>query len=127
MIVLDAGMLIALWDRQDAHYAAARSIIQQHSSAVMHSINVGEALVHPIRRGLEHWARTQLSALDIREAPPVPEEAFLLARARAETGLKMPDCCSLVTAESLQLPLATLDRRLAKVARQRGVRVLPAE
>lgn len=125
MIVLDAGILIAVWNRSDAHYDLARSVLETSDSAVMHSVNLGEALVYSLRQGHEARARAGLEVLRIRVADPSPDEAFSLARARATTGLRMPDCCALVTAEQLGLPLATADRRLAAVARSRGVTVLP--
>lgn len=126
MIVVDAGMLIALWDRSDAHFAVARAVFAQHAESNIHPVNLGEALVHAIRRGEEHAVRAKLTALGLREVETLTAQGFALARARAETGLKMPDCCALVCAEELGMPLATVDRRLAEVARRRGLRVLPA-
>lgn len=125
MIVADAGILIALWNRDDAHYDLARSVFETNDSATMHPVNLGEALVYAVAQQQEARARAQLELLSIRVADPAPDEAFLLARARAITGLRMPDCCALVTAEHLGLPLMTTDRRLAEVARSRGVVALP--
>lgn len=122
MIVVDAGILIALWNRDDAHHALARSVFTEADAALMHPVNLGEALVYAVAQQ-EARARAQLELLGIRAADAAPDEAFLLARARATTGLRMPDCCALVTAEHLGLPLMTTDRRLAEVARSRGVTV----
>lgn len=127
MIVVDANVLIAFWDRQDAHFSAATELLRAHASSVMHPINLAEALVQIVRHGAEERARTELVALGVQQAEASQVDAFALARARAETGLTMPDCCALLTAEELRLPLATVDRRLANVARQRGMRVLPAD
>jgi predicted nucleic acid-binding protein len=49
-----------------------------------------------------------------------------LAEIRAHTGLKMPDCCVLLAAERLSASkLATFDARLAQVAAEHGLAVLP--
>lgn len=125
MIVMDAGILIALWNRDDAHHDRARSVLETNLSALMHPVNLGEALVYAVAQQQEARARAQLELLGIRAADPAPDEGFLLARARATTGLRMPDCCALVTAEHLGLPLATTDRRLAEVARSRGAATAP--
>ncbi|WP_405218662.1 type II toxin-antitoxin system VapC family toxin [Agrococcus sp. Ld7] len=120
-IVIDAGILIALWNRDDAHHELARGVFEARDSALMHPVNLGEALVYAVAQQQETRARAQLELLGIRAAKPAPDEAFLLARARVATRLRMPDCCALVTAEHLGLPLATTDRRLADAARSRGV------
>lgn len=125
MIVVDAGILIALWNRDDAHHELARSVFEANASARMHPVNLGEALVYAVAQQQEARARVQLELLSIRAADPAPDEGFVLARARATTGLRMPDCCALVTAEHLGLPLVTTDRRLAEVARSRGVVTTP--
>ena len=125
MIVVDAGVLIALWDRSNVHFSAARDIFGAHPRSSMHPVSLGEALVHTIRNDDELWARERLPSLGVREVAVAADQGFALARARVETGLKMPDCCVLVCAEQLGVPLATFDRRLAEVARARGIVVLP--
>lgn len=47
-----------------------------------------------------------------------------LASLRAETNLKLPDCCVVLAAEQTQATLATFDHRLAATAEQRGLAVL---
>lgn len=84
-----------------------------------------EALVRPAQLGQEREAEQQLLQLGVRRAALGASHALRLARARALRGLRMPDCCALVAAEELGVPLATFDRRLADVARARGVTVLP--
>ena len=44
-----------------------------------------------------------------------------LARLRTATGLKMPDCCVLLAAESTNARLATFDNRLRKAAPARDI------
>jgi hypothetical protein len=49
--------------------------------------------------------------------------AETLAQLRAETVLKMPDCCVLLSALDQQARLASFDDRLVKAALARGVDV----
>lgn len=125
MIVLDAGVVIAALDGSDAHASAAKALFERHAEAHIHPVNLGEALVRPAQLGQEREAEQQLLQLGVRRAALGASHALRLARARALTGLRMPDCCALVAAEELGVPLATFDRRLADVARARGVTVLP--
>ena len=65
-----------------------------------------------------------LRDLDIAEEP-LPEAAALrLADLRAMTGLKMPDCCALLTAEHRGARLATFDNALGRAAGTRGLTVI---
>ena len=125
MIALDAGAVIAAWDATDAHHESARMLFLSHARSVIHPVTLGEALVQAVRRDRELWARDEIAALGIRQLTLADDHPFELARARASTSLRMPDVCALVAAEARGLPLATFDRRLAEVARSRGVTVLP--
>lgn len=54
----------------------------------------------------------------------LPQDApSRLARLRAATTLKMPDCCVLLAADQLADAIATFDDRLADVARNHGLAV----
>jgi predicted nucleic acid-binding protein len=46
-----------------------------------------------------------------------------LALLRAETGLKLPDCCVLLAAEQSGAAVATFDDRLAGAVTRRGLRL----
>ncbi len=49
-----------------------------------------------------------------------------LARLRATTGLKMPDCCVLLAVEDAAASLAPSDERLAQAAESRDVSTVRA-
>lgn len=116
MIVLDAGVVIALLDPADAHHERADAVIADLNSApfVMHRINLAEALVGPARQGRADDAWFGLAAVGVQLAEFGDDEPRLLARLRAEYQLKMPEICALATALRLDAPLCTFDLRLAK-------------
>jgi len=63
-----------------------------------------------------------LAALEIMEVPIERGAAAQLARFRAETGLRMPDCCVLHAAVAVGADaLATRDERLSRAAAARGL------
>jgi predicted nucleic acid-binding protein len=125
VIVLDAGVVIAALDGADVHADAARALFEEHAASLIHPVNLGEALVRMVPLGQERTAARQLVQLGVQRAVLGDDHSLHLARLRAAGTLKMPDCCALVCAEEHELPLATFDRRLAEVARARGVTVLP--
>jgi predicted nucleic acid-binding protein len=64
-----------------------------------------------------------LAGLGIEEDPLPSNAARVLARLRVDTGLKLPDCCVLLTAMDRQATLASFDQRLLAAAAQRGIAV----
>ena len=65
-----------------------------------------------------------LDALAVREVALGTDAALRLALLRAQTGLKLPDCCVLLAAaDASAQSIATFDDRLAKVARDSGIAV----
>jgi predicted nucleic acid-binding protein len=65
--------------------------------------------------------RAALKALEIEELPLPRGAADRLAALRAESGLKLPDCCVLLTAEATNGSVLTFDERLAREAADRGL------
>jgi predicted nucleic acid-binding protein len=123
MIVLDASVLIAQLDQRDAHHAAAhqrlRSVAEHALGAS--TITIAETLVGPTTAGSLPVARAALRALEIAELPLPRDAAERLAALRAETGLRLPDCCVLLAAETANGGVLTVDERLARVAAERGL------
>lgn len=122
MIVLDASVLIAHLDTSDAHHERSTQMLADAADEpfAASSITVAEVLVAPVRRGALPAAAGALRALDVHEIPPGPGAAVRLALLRAETGLKLPDCCVLLAAEDCGATnVLTHDRQLqAAVARR---------
>ena len=124
MTALDASVLIAhLRGPDDAHHDRARTLLGADDTFQIHSVNLAEALVAPVRASRDADALEAWRALGVTVWSG-EDEALGLARLRASTPLQLPDCCALLVAERLDHPLATFDETLAGVARQRGVTVL---
>jgi len=68
--------------------------------------------------------QTALRDLEVDELPFPPDTAARLAQLRASTGLKMPDCCVLLTAEAAGATIASFDDRLIQTATDRDLPVL---
>jgi predicted nucleic acid-binding protein len=127
VIVVDASVLIALLDIDDAHASAAADVLGggMHERFAAHRLTIAEALVHPAAVGVAARAVGHLEALGI---DPVDEldDPLELALLRSGTGLPMPDCCVLLAATRSRADLATFDVRLARAAREAGLSVLGA-
>ena len=122
MIVVDASVLIAHLDDNDAlHSRAVDALLATAEQPLACSpITLAEVLVGPARAGRVRDARTAVEDLGVVELPLGDDAATRLARLRAETGLKMPDCCVLLTAENAQAEaVLTFDDRLAAAATRR--------
>lgn len=125
MIVLDASVLIAHLDEQDAHHDKAR---QQMLALAEHpfgasAITLAEVLVAPTGLGRLRTAQAALTAMEVAELPLPPNAAERLAALRSETSLKLPDCCVLLAAENVGGGVLTFDERLASAAAERSLAV----
>jgi len=117
VICLDAGVVIALFSPDDAHHAAAKNLLAvEPGPFLMHPLTAAETLVGAAKSGRDAamWARLQ--ALGVELVAIGAAEPLLLARLRADHGLKMPDTCVLAAAVHRGVPLATFDQRLSNVA-----------
>lgn len=123
MIVLDASVLIAHFDEDDAnHSPAVECLIRlaEHPLACS-PITLSEVLVGPARRSQLDRAQRALSDLGVRETPLPGDAAIRLAMLRAQTGLKLPDCCVLLAAQEEDAAIVlTVDDKLARVAGELG-------
>lgn len=126
MIVLDASVLIGHLDGRDPHHAAARALIEGSGGIPLgaSAISLVETLVAPARAKRLDEARAALERLGVVElelgagAPP------RLARLRADTGRKLPDCCVLLAAQEHRGTVATFDRNLSRTAEELGIGVV---
>lgn len=126
MIVLDAGFLIGYLDGSDAHHSAARALLAAaiDEDLRVNPLTLAEVLVAPARTGRLDAARTVLQELDVAELAFPADAAFRLAELRVATGLKMPDCCVLLSAASSGGSLASFDTRLLQAAERQGLPVV---
>ncbi len=126
MIVLDASVLIAFLDSEDALHTRAETLLAQEidDDFAASSLTLAEVLVMPARERRLDAAREALADLDVKELPFPVDAAVKLARLRASTSLKMPDCCVLLVAEGIQARVASFDDRLNHAATSRNLVVL---
>ncbi len=125
MIVLDASVLIAYLDSDDDHHVAAETLL---ASTLDHDLGVNpltlaEVLVVPARDGRLEPVQRALRDLEVEELPSPADAAVRLARLRASTGLRMPDCCVLLAADDAVATVASFDDRLVKSATDLNLRV----
>jgi len=123
VIVLDACVLIAHFDENDTHHGRAGRLLAGLGvePAIMSPLSRAEVLVAPARAGRRRAVEDAMDRIGIA-IDDLPAAAGQLAELRAHTGLKVPDCCVLLTAERHgPAEIATFDARLARVAAERGL------
>lgn len=123
MIVLDAGVLIAHLDPNDAHHDSAKSFLESHvsHSFAMSALTIAECLVRPSMAGAAARVEATVDLLQIGRVSLNGSDSAGLAQVRADTALRMPDAVVLFTAESHGAELATTDAALHRAAHSRGV------
>lgn len=132
-VVIDVSLTMA-WGFEDEATAAADDVLDRVASEgalvpPLWAYEVANVLAVAERRGRVSIAQsgrftTLLSQLPIVVAEPLDPGA--LATAARTHGLSAYDAAYLALALREGVPLATLDDRLAGVARKAGVEVLPA-
>jgi predicted nucleic acid-binding protein len=123
VIVLDASVLIAYLDAEDAQHEAAESLLAREidDEFAANPLTLAEVLVGPSRTGRLDAARSALRDLEIIERPFPADTAVRLAGLRADTGLRMPDCCVLLAAQDATARVAAFDARLLRAAEALGL------
>lgn len=127
-LVLDASAVIAHLDSGDAHHDKVEALLlaAQGQTLAASPITLAEVLVGPARAGQLDRAQGVLETLGVRTVDLERDSPSRLATLRAQTGLKLPDCCVLVAAQSLRATVVTFDDRLAAVGRTLDLDVLGA-
>lgn len=115
LIVVDASVLIGWLDDSDAHHVEAIDVLAAVEQFVVHPLTLAEVLVHPARSGLETDVMARLEAIGMVVSNE-PLDPVSLAKLRATTKLKMPDCVVLACANVHGLDLASFDDSLRAVA-----------
>jgi predicted nucleic acid-binding protein len=126
VIVLDASVLIAHLDGRDPHHEPAVELLRAHAMELLGAsqISLAETLVAPARAGRLEDAQEALEKLSVRELAFGYDASPRLASLRAETGLKLPDCCVLLTAKDHHGGIASFDRDMCQRARGLGIPVV---
>ena len=126
MIVLDASVLIGYLDGTDHHHEAAETLLAGALDDALgaNPLTLAEVLVVPARTGQLNTVLSILRDVDIQALPFPADTPVRLAGLRASTGLKMPDCCVLLSAEEAGARVATFDTRLARAAQALNLPVL---
>ncbi len=126
MIALHSGALIAPFDANDAHHSKAETPFTTHISEPMTigPINLAEVLISASRENRDHEMLADLRPLDVTTTPLPDDAATRLARLRAITRSKMPDCCVLLTAEQTSARIATFDEGLKASARALSIETI---
>lgn len=126
MIVLDASVMIAVLDSEDAHFSRALELFRAAAGGgfAAHRLTVAETLVSAVRRDRGPAVQTALADLGVALVDDL-DDPLSLAELRVRTGLRMPDACVLQAAIRARARLATFDDRLATAARAVGVVVMP--
>ena len=125
VVVLDANVLIALYDERDAHHAWARQFFVDTiaDELCISALTFAETLVRPTRAGVGELFQAAIADVGISVDPIDAFGAIQLATTRAESGLRMPDAVVLHTAQRRGGALATSDNTLAKAAIAAGITV----
>jgi PIN domain nuclease of toxin-antitoxin system len=123
VVVLDASVVIAVLDADDAHHAAAAAALAdiRLDDLALPASAYAEILVDPWRRGSTAVAlvRRFVAELGIRVEPLTAEIAERAARLRAQHRvLRLPDALVLATAETLHASALTCNRAWAAVSRR---------
>jgi len=126
VIVIDASVLIAFLNPDHVHHHDADEFILRaigdSQELAINTVTLAEVLVLPTREGRADNVVAELANMGVLEVPFPPDAARALARLRV-SGLKMPDCCVLLTAMDRGAALVTFDGRLVGAATQQQVAV----
>lgn len=128
MIVLDATVLIAYLDGDDAHHDRAVTVLAREIDEDFGAspLTIAEVLVGPARAGRLDDAVAALRDLEVVEQALPPDTSTRLAELRAMTGLRMPDCCIVLAAQTAGASIAAFDDRLVKAVERLGLEAITA-
>ena len=124
--VLDADILIAHLDRDDAQHGRATASLEEAAAQgplTASALTVAEVLVHPTAGGQGERAYAALQAMNLRVLDIPADATMQLASLRARTGRRMPDCCVLLAAERTGGAVLTFDEKLRGSAADVGISV----
>jgi predicted nucleic acid-binding protein len=122
LTVLDASVLIAYFDPEDAHGDEAVALLEEAEDLTASTITLAEILVGAARSDRITQRLAALADIGVKEIAIRQGDGAALAQIRADTGLRMPDCCVLHAAHvSGADSIATFDKPLKRAAAERGL------
>lgn len=125
VLVLDASVVIAFFDRADAHHLAAKAALDAtgENELVLPASAYSEALVVPWRRASADAADRALADLAIRVEPLSREIARRAAQLRSrQEALRLADAIVLATGDVLEAAaVLTADRRWPRFSKRARV------
>jgi predicted nucleic acid-binding protein len=126
VIVLDASVLIAHLDGRDAHHERATRLLLDAGVEPLgaSTISLAETLVGPARGDRLTEAGEMLDRLGVAELQVGRGGPSRLARLRADTGCKLPDCCVLLAAQEFDGTVASFDDDLSHAAKTLGLAIV---
>jgi predicted nucleic acid-binding protein len=123
VIVVDASALIAHLDGRDAMHERAEAALLASADHPLgcSPITLAEVLVGPALRGRIDEAREALDALSLVLVALAADAPPRLAVLRADTGLRLPDCCVVLAAQDANASsILTFDDALVREASRLG-------
>jgi toxin FitB len=126
VIVLDASVLIGHLDDRDPHHAQATELLVATGAEPLgaSTTTLAETLVAPTKAKRLDKAEAALGKLGIAELRLDENAPARLAKLRARTRLKLPDCCVLATAQAHRGAVASFDANLREAARKLGLNTI---
>lgn len=121
--VLDAGVVVALLDADDAHHEWSVRVLRALGPGRLKIpvLTLAEAIVHPAMAGRGESALTAVRRLEVDVIALTGADVLSLAQLRAASKLRMPEAVVLHAATHASTAIATTDRRLAGVAVAAGL------
>ena len=119
---LDADVLIAALDANDAHHSAARGLLTywhaQQETVLISLVNLSEVLVAPAADERRmRTARSAIAALGVTIHQPTEAIAVEAARLRSRHPISLADSYLLATARQLHAQVASFDAKIARAAK----------
>jgi predicted nucleic acid-binding protein len=126
VIVLDASVLIAHFESTDGHHDRAEQLLIDVVDEDLGAspLTLAEFLVGPARADQLNAAQSGLRELEVVTVAITEDAPRRLALLRVGTGLRLPDCCVLLAAQTAGASIATFDDRLANCAVDLGLLVV---
>jgi predicted nucleic acid-binding protein len=120
MIVLDASVLIAFADPDDAHHEAARQIMKSGDQLCVCALTGAEAMVSASPAQRQQWLAL-FASFSITVLPITAADMPGIAAMRAESRLRMPDALVLYAARQTEAKVASFDHTLLSRAANLGI------